>query len=242
MLRVLWIVAVTLQAGLLIRLTLSRLVSLFPLFFSWILFDTCIQVLRLLSYELHSYWKTWAITEPLLVMLSLLAGSEIYVRGLKGVPDSNRAKWKWLGLFMLAATIGAMVFQARPWSGLDWRQGELLRAKRVSLTFLFLCLVLFKLFAGRFGSPSRNIIMHSRIMLMYLGTWALVLWLMVWGGRTWVTALNPVLMWAWCGCLVAWLVLLRREPATASAPWSVEEAERLRRERQELLEATRPPK
>lgn len=232
-----WLAEIVLQIAVLWRLLGLRLHTVFPLLILWLAADAVAQMLAL-PVRKEAYWKVWAAMAPVVTGFSFLAAGEIYSRQLRELIDRKKIAWV-IAVVVLAVGLAASASVTAPgWGGANQIQGMLIAARRYGYSILFiglgLALAFFRLFPFR---SDRNLAIHARVMLAYLGFFSAGYWAMEWLGRTWVGPIGNALMVVWCGCLLAWGLLLRRQPPDPPAEG---DAHRLREEAGEFLRVIRP--
>jgi len=236
MFKILWVIELVLQAALLVRLYTLGIHRMFPLLTLWLAADEATQVV-LFQLGRETYWKVWALTVPVVTVLSLLAAGEIYRRQLRELVDRNQLRWIIAGLVVGIGLAASITTTAPQWPGPDRLHGLVIATKRYAYSILFLSLGLalafFRLFPLR---ADHNLAIHARIMLVYLGAYSLGYWTIEWQGRALLAPTTNVLIAVWCVCLVAWGVLFRHPEAD---PPAAGDSQQLEREAQDYLRVIR---
>jgi len=193
------------------RLAELRLIGRYKWFAVWMAFSAIRDFSILLATDSRftstAFWTLWKLTEPIALGLVVLVSFEVY--------DLITSTYKTLG------SVGVTVLKVAIMLGIavsfvlilvDWRDVTpwIFLVKRIVTLMMAIALMCVSwAFLWVSGPIPRNVVRHCRILTVYL--WS------VGGGYFLINlglerALSSLLIMSFClGCLVAWLILFRRD-------------------------------
>jgi len=194
-----------------LRLAELRLIGRYKWFAGWMAFSVVRDFSLQLATDSHltskAFWTLWKFTEPIALGLVALVSFEVY--------DLITSTYKTLG------SLGVTVLKVAIMIGIavsfvlilvEWRDVTqwIFLAKRIVTVILAIALMCLSwVFLWVSGPIPRNVVRHCRILTVYLSS--------VGGGYFLINlglerVLPSLLIMSLClGCLVAWLILLRRD-------------------------------
>lgn len=193
------------------RLAQLRLIRRYKWFAAWMAFSAVRDLSILIATDSHlkttAFWSLWEITEPVMMGLVVLVAFEVY--------DLITSHFRTLGnvgemILVAAVSIGAVVSVvlilidsrgAFPWIFL---------VKRIVTSVLAVALMCVSWVFFWVADPIRpNVVRHCRILTVYLTAIALGYFFINFGVER--VLANLLFFSVLLGCLVAWIVLIRRD-------------------------------
>ena len=223
--RALWIVSVAGQAAVLFRIwTVADLRYPYAFFASFLAANLSRSlVLVCIDFRSHAYTLIWSVSEPLLLILQLLAVAEVYDHICAAYPGVARYKYRLLAITgVLASTASAFTLVIGMNRVTVWHYFIAVTAKSFvatsSVVFLVLVWALFRHFPVDRGS---NLRIHWRVLTVYFSLNAGGLLAMItWPGQVWI---NIAVLAGVIICYSIWAAAFSAKGELARQPASEDE-------------------
>jgi hypothetical protein len=212
-----------------IRLAVLGLWRSYPVFFTYILVQIPHGIVPLvISIHSNSYLHYWLDSQPVIYIIQILLVAELCRLVLAGHPGIyTLGKWAMTAAVVVALAISllSLIPHIKPHTPQISQRLQYYFAAQRGLDFglgLFLLLMIAFISRYPFGL-SRNTLIHAGLYTFYFFSETLGIFLHTLFGIDETAVINLSLTIVACGCLVAWLLLLRRsddgaKPRLSSTP------------------------
>jgi hypothetical protein len=231
-----WLLSLTFTGALIVSLAMRKLAGVYRWFFVYLCFQLFQSVLFVpIKVTSDLYWWVYIATQPVVLVLNILAVLELYSLSLAGHPGiATLSRWAMLAALAVAVGLSAITLSA----DLSGPAGQfpILVYERVVergvLSSLFAFLLLITAFLGWFPvGVKRNLVLHAAVFSAYSLATGIVFFVLNVKGTEVNDVASAVLGLIVDFCLLAWLLFLNqrgeKEVVVVRGKWHPEDEERL---------------